>query len=93
MSAEVQQWVPVRVGCIHQSLGSARVEKSCQEASQLCGSGEAGQLHHHCCVGTSGTPHGPRIGVVGSLQVELTFLAHVSEATWQHADVEMRKLV
>ena len=36
---------------------------------------------------------GPRVGVVGSLEVEPTFLARVSEATWQHADVEMRKLV
>ena len=43
-------------------------------------------------MGTQGTPHCPRIGVVGSLEVESTFLARVSEATWQHADVEMRKL-
>ena len=38
-------------------------------------------------------PHGPRVGVVGSLQVKSTFLACVSEATWQHADVKMRKLL
>ena len=36
-------------------------------------------------------PHGPRVEVVGLLEVELMFLARVSEAIWQHADVEMRK--
>ena len=38
-------------------------------------------------------PRGPRVGVVGSLEVEPMFLACVSEPTWQHADVEMRMLV
>ena len=36
-------------------------------------------------------PCGPFVGVEGSLKVEPTFLARVSEATWQHADVEMYK--
>ena len=36
-------------------------------------------------------PGGPRVGVVGSLEVEPMFLASVFEATWQHADMEMRK--
>ena len=38
-------------------------------------------------------PRGPCVGVVGSLEVELTFLARVSEATWQHANMKMRKFV
>ena len=31
--------------------------------------------------------------VVGLVEVEPTFLARVSEATWQHADMEMHKFV
>ena len=38
-------------------------------------------------------PRGPGVGVVNSLEGKPMFLARVSEATWQHADVEMRKLV
>ena len=34
---------------------------------------------------------GPRVGVMGVLEVKPTVLARVSDATWQHADVEMRK--
>ena len=33
------------------------------------------------------------MGFVGSLEVEQTFLVCVSEAAWQHADVEMWKFV
>ena len=33
------------------------------------------------------------MGVVGLLEVEVTFLACVSDAMWQHADMKMRKLV
>ena len=40
-----------------------------------------------------GTPRGPHEGVVGLLEIEPTFLARVSEATWQHSDVEMRKFL
>ena len=36
-------------------------------------------------------PHGPRVEVVGLLEVEPTFLAYVSNATWQHADMNIRK--
>ena len=36
---------------------------------------------------------GPSVGTVISLEVEPMFLAHVAEATWAEADVEMRKLV
>ena len=36
-------------------------------------------------------PRGPRVGVVGLLEVEPMFLARVSEATWQHSTVAMRK--
>ena len=35
----------------------------------------------------------PRVGVVGKLKVEPTFLARISEATWQYTDMEMRKFV
>ena len=36
---------------------------------------------------------GHHIALVLSLEVELMFFAHVAEATWADADVEMRKLV
>ena len=37
-------------------------------------------------------PQVPCVGVVGLLEVEPTFLDCLSNARWQHADVEMRKL-
>ena len=39
-----------------------------------------------------GTPRGPTVGTALSLEVEPTFLAHVANATWYDADVEMRKI-
>ena len=44
-------------------------------------------------MGTRGTPREPHVGVVGSLEVKPMFLARVFEATWQHADVKMHKLI
>ena len=38
-----------------------------------------------------GTPRGPTVGIVLSLEVKPTFLARVANATWHDADVEMRK--
>ena len=43
--------------------------------------------------GTCGMPCGPSVGVAGLLEVKPTFLACISEATWQYADVEMCKLI
>ena len=31
-------------------------------------------------------------GALGSLEVKPTFLAYVSDATWQYTDIEVRKL-
>ena len=39
-----------------------------------------------------GMPHGPTVGAVISLKVEPTFLAHVANAMWHDADVEIRKI-
>ena len=39
-----------------------------------------------------GTPRGPTVGNVMSLEVEPTFLAHVANATWHDADVKMCKI-
>ena len=39
-----------------------------------------------------GTPRGPTVGAVMSLEVETTFLACVENSTWHDADVEMRKI-
>ena len=40
-----------------------------------------------------GTPCGPTVGTVLLLEVEPTFLAHVANAMWYDADVEMGKIV
>ena len=39
-----------------------------------------------------GTPRGPTVGAVMSLEVEPMFLACVANATWHDANVEMRKI-
>ena len=39
-----------------------------------------------------GTPRGPTVGTALSLEVEPTFLAHVANATWHDANVEMCKI-
>ena len=39
-----------------------------------------------------GTPRGPTVGALMSLQVEPMFLARVANATWHDTDVEMRKI-
>ena len=73
--------------------GTARVEGSCVEASDLQGQSVAQKLAHSLGNGGArGTPCDPTYVHVGSLEVEPTFLARVYEATWQHADVEMQKL-
>ena len=92
VTVEAIHKVPVHVGCVHKSSGVARVEGSCLAASQLCGPDVIGQSQGQCCCGTRGGPRGPRVGAVMSLEVEPTFLARVSDATWQHADMEMQKL-
>ena len=92
VSAEALQKVPAHVGCVHQSSGGTRVEGSCSAAPLLCGPGVIGQSRGQCCCGTCGGPRGPCVGTVLLLEVEPTFLVRVSDATWQHADVEMRKL-
>ena len=38
------------------------------------------------------TPRGPTVGAVMSLEVEPTFLAHVANARWYDADMEMCKI-
>ena len=49
--------------------------------------------HSARVVDARGTPRGIVDGVVGSLEVEPSFLARVHVATFDQADAEMRKLV
>ena len=67
--------------------------RSCLEASTLQGQSVAGPLAHSLDLGTArGTPGVHVVDQISSLEVEPTYLARVHEATWQDADVEMKKL-
>ena len=67
--------------------------RSCLEASALQGQSVAEPLAHSLDLGTArGTPGVHVVDQILSLEIEPTYLACVHEATWQDADVEMRKL-
>ena len=67
--------------------------RSCVEASASRGQSVAGPLAHSHDLGTArGTPSAHVVDQILSLEVEAMYLARVHEATWQDADVEMRKL-
>ena len=48
--------------------------------------------HSHDLEPARGMPSAHVVKQISSLEVEPTYLARVYEATWQDADVEMRKL-
>ena len=76
------------------NVSDARHEgRSCLEASATAGQSVAGPLAHSHDLGTArGTPSARVVDQISSVEVEPTYLARVHEATWQDADVEMRKL-
>ena len=76
------------------NVSDARHEgRSCLEASASPGQSVAGPLAHSHDLGTArGTPSARVVDQISLLEVEPTYLARVHEATWQNADMEMRKL-
>ena len=76
------------------NVSDARHEgRSCLEASATPGQSVAPPLVHSHDLGTArGTPSARVVDQILLLEVEPTYLARVHEATWQDADVEMRKL-
>ena len=46
-----------------------------------------------CSDSAHGIPRGTRVAYVLLLKIEPMFIAHVLDATWANADVEMQKLV
>ena len=63
------------------------------EASASPGQSVARPLAHSHDLGTArGMPGARAVDQISSLEVEPMYLACVHEATWQDADVEMRKL-
>ena len=82
--------MPRHVGNVSDALQRGR---SCLEASASPGQSVARPLTHSHDLGTArGTPSAHVDHQILSLEVEPTYLARVHEATWQDADVEMRKL-
>ena len=76
------------------NVSDARHEgRSCLEASPTPGQSLARLLAHSHDLGTArGMPCARVVDQILSLEVEPTYLARVHEATWQNADVEMRKV-
>ena len=76
------------------NVSDARHEgRSCLEASATPSQSVERPLAHSHDLGTArGTPSAHVVNQISSLEVEATYLARVHEATWQDADVEMRKL-
>ena len=73
--------------------GTAHDGRSYLEASALTRQSVARPLAHSHDLGTArGTPGAHVVDQISSLKVELAYLARVHEATWQDADMEMRKL-
>ena len=76
------------------NVSDARHEgRSCLEASTSPGQSVARPLAHRNDLGTArGTPGARVVDQILSLEIEPTYLSRVHVATWQDADVEMRKL-
>ena len=75
------------------NVSDARQEgRSGLEASASPGQSVARPLAHSHDLGTArGMPGAHVVDQISSLEVEPTYLARVHEATWQDADVEMKK--
>ena len=94
VTAGAPQEGPAHVGCTSACCGTTRAAGSCVEAMVAERRSVAMKLAHGLCLnGARGTPRGTSVAHVLSLEVEPMFLAHVAEATWAEADMEMRKLV
>ena len=94
VTAGAPQEGPAHVGCTSACCGTASAAGSCVKATVADRRSVALKLTQgFCSNGACGMPHGTRVAQVLSLEVEPTFLACVTEATWANADVEMRKLV
>ena len=82
--------MPCHVGNVFDARHEGR---SCLKASATPGQSVARLLAHSHDLGTArGTPIAHVVDQISSLEVEPTYLARVYEATWQDADMEMRKL-
>ena len=78
------------VGCMNHCVDCACIEGSCKVAATACSKVPSAPVSSSGLA--RGTPCGPTVGTVMSLEVEPTFLARVSIATWHDADVEMHKI-
>ena len=77
------------VGCMNQCVGCACIVGSCKVAATDCL--KVPSVPVSSSGFARGTPRGPTVGTVFSLEVKPMFLAHVANATWHDIDVEMRK--
>ena len=94
VTAGALQEGPAHVGCTSACCGPARAAGSCVEATIADRWSVALKPAQGLCSnGARGTPRGTCVAHVLSLEVEPTFLARVTEATWADADMEMQKLV
>ena len=84
----IQEGSP-HMGCTNHCVGCACVVGSCKVAATGCL--QVPSIHMSSGGLARATPHGPSFGAVLSLEAEPTFLAHISNATWHDADLEMRK--
>ena len=75
---------------MNHSVGCACIEGSCKVAATECS--KVPSVPMSSSGFARGMPRGPTAGTVMSLEVEPTFLARVSNATWHDDDVEMRKI-
>ena len=75
------------------NVSDARHEgRSCLEAFASPGQSVARPLAHSHDLGTArGMPSARVVDQILSLEVEPTYLARVHEATWQNADMELKK--
>ena len=89
VTAGAQQEGSSHVGCMNQCVGCACVEGSCKVAATDCSKVSSAPVSSSGFA--RGTPRGPTVGTVTSLEVEPTFLACVVNATWNDADMEICK--
>ena len=94
VTAGAPQDGPAHVRCTSACCGTECAAGSCIEATVADRSSVALKPAQGLCSnGARGTPRGAHVAHVLLLEVEPTFFACVTEATWADADVEMRKLV
>ena len=90
VTAGALQKGPAHVGCTFPCCGTARAAGSCMEATVADRRSVALKpAQGLCSIGACGMPCGTCVSHVLSLEAEPMFLAHVAEATWADADVEI----